>query len=133
MRPTTVSVALKRMAARGHADQTPNPDDGRSYLVGLNSAGMAAHEAAAPLFMEAIGRLDTGMGSSQHDERAALQRIDAAFRTALDLDDRPYSLADDGSSAGQSGRVAYDGPALTAAQEQQVLQYIEFVRSRVPG
>jgi DNA-binding MarR family transcriptional regulator len=132
MRPTTVSVSLKRLAARGHAEQTPNPDDGRSYLVGLNSAGAAAHEAAAPLFLAATGRLESGMSSAQHDERSVLQRIDAAFRTALELDDRPYSLADDNASGGV-GRVTYDGAPLTAAQEQQVRQYIDFIRSQSPG
>ncbi|HET6664233.1 MAG TPA: hypothetical protein VFG94_08245, partial [Acidimicrobiales bacterium] len=112
---------------------TPNPDDGRSYLVGLNAAGEAAHDAAAPLFLAATGRLERGMSSGQYDERAALQRIDAAFRTALELDDRPYSLADEAPSPDGSGRVTYDGAPLTAAQEQQVLQYIDFIRSRPPG
>ena len=62
----------------------------------------------------------------------SLQRVDAAFRTVLELDDRPYSLADDASSDA-GGRVAYDGAPLTAAQEQQVLQYIDFIRSQPPG
>src|SRR5215213_1849688 len=43
MRPTTVSLALKRLQARHHGVSTPNPDDGRSYLIGLNDAGIAAH------------------------------------------------------------------------------------------
>src|SRR5215217_4075931 len=47
MRPTTVSVALKRLQAREHGVSTPNPDDGRSYLIGLNDAGIAAHIGAA--------------------------------------------------------------------------------------
>ena len=59
MRPTTVSVSLKRMAARGHAEQTPNPADGRSYLVGLNAAGKAAHGSAAAGFLSATARLDS--------------------------------------------------------------------------
>jgi DNA-binding MarR family transcriptional regulator len=132
MRPTTFSVSLKRLAARGHAEQTPNPDDGRSYLIGLNSAGQAAHAAAAPLFLAAATRLAPGLSRAQHDERSVLQRVDAAFRAALELDDRPYSLADDGPKD-RNGRVTYEGTSLTAAQEQQVLQYIDFVRSQPPG
>src|SRR4051794_11976059 len=132
MRPTTVSVSLKRMAARGHAQQAPNPADGRSYLVGLNAAGEAAHDAATPLFMEAMRRLDAGLSQSQHDERIALQRIDAAFRVAPHLDDRPYSLADD-EAEGTGGRVNYDGASLSAAQEQRVVEYIDFIRSQPPG
>ena len=131
MRPTTVSVALKRLNGRGHADQAPNPQDGRSYLVGLNADGEAAHSAAAPLFFAAMERFDAGMATSDHDARTAVQRIDAALRSALDLDDRPYSLADDdrGEPAAPS---TYAGPPLDAAQEQRVLQFIDFIRSQ-PG
>ena len=132
MCPTTVSVSLKRLAARGHAEQAPNPDDGRSYLVGLNSAGEAAHAAASPLFLAAMTRLGSDLSTTQHDERIALQRIDAAFRSALELDDRPYSLADDESSRA-GGHVTYDGASLTARQEQLVLRYIDFIRSQPPG
>ena len=129
MRPTTVSVALKRLAARGHAEQAPNPHDGRSYLVGLNAAGAQAHATAAPLFRSAMERLAGGMSETQHEERIALQRIDAAFRSALNLDDRPYSLAD-AEADRTGGRLAYDGASLTAAQERAVLQYVDFIRSQ---
>ena len=97
MRPTTVSVSLKRLAA-GQGEQAPNPDDGRSYLVGLNSAGEAAHAAASPLFLTAITPPE--QRSEHHAARRAdrPQRIDAAFRSALELDNRPYSLADDESA-----------------------------------
>ena len=60
MRPTTVSLALKRLNGRGHGDQTPNPQDGRSYLVGLNAAGEAAHSAAAALFLTGMERFRSG-------------------------------------------------------------------------
>src|SRR3954453_2185887 len=43
MRATTVSAALKRLAARGHTVQDRNRDDRRSYTVGLSDAGRAAH------------------------------------------------------------------------------------------
>ena len=131
MRPTTVSVALKRLNGRGHADQTPNPQDGRSYLVGLNAAGEAAHRAAAPLFLAAMERFDTGMATSDHEARTTIQRIDAALRSALDLDDRPYSLADD-DHAEPGGALTYAGTPLDAAQEERVLQFIDFIRSQ-PG
>ena len=36
---------------------TPNPDDGRSYLIALTPAGVAAHTAAAPRFLAAMSRL----------------------------------------------------------------------------
>src|ERR671932_2169639 len=45
MPATTVSAALRRLAARGHVERMPHPDDGRSYLVALNEAGEATHTA----------------------------------------------------------------------------------------
>ena len=91
-------------------DQAPNPQDGRSYLVGLNTEGEAAHSAAAPLFFAAMERFEAGLVTSDHEARTAIQRIDAALRSALDLDDRPYSLADD--DRGEPGGVAdLHGPA----------------------
>ena len=84
MRPTTVSVALKRLNGRGHADQAPNPQDGRSYLVGLNAAGEAAHQAAAPLFLAAMERFDAGMVDlrprSPHDDPADRRRASIGAR-----------------------------------------------------
>jgi DNA-binding MarR family transcriptional regulator len=131
MRPTTVSVALKRLTGRGHAEQTPNPDDGRSYLIGLNAAGKDAHGKAAALFLPAMQGLAAEMSSSQHQERAAIQRIDAAFRTVLGLDDRPYTVAEV-EATGNSGQLTYPGASLTTGQERQVMQYIEFIRNQ-PG
>ena len=131
MRPTTVSLALKRLNGRGHGEQTPNPQDGRSYLVGLTTAGAAAHTAAATLFLAGMERFRAGMASSDHDARATVQRIDAALRSALDLDDRPYSLADDDHPE-PGGSLTYPGTPLNAAQEERILQYIDFIRSQ-PG
>jgi DNA-binding MarR family transcriptional regulator len=131
MRPTTVSLALKRLNGRGHGEQTPNLQDGRSYLVGLNAMGEAAHAAAATLFLAGNERFRAGMASSDHDARATVQRIDAALRSALDLDDRPYSLADDDHPEPR-GSLTYPGAPLDAAQEERILQYIDFIRSQ-PG
>ena len=70
MKPTTVSFALKRLVQRGHATQLPHPTDGRSYLVGLNEAGIAAHGAAGRLFLEAMGKLSAELGADHGEERA---------------------------------------------------------------
>ena len=127
MRPTTVSVALKRLQARDHGVSTPNPDDGRSYLIGLNDAGIAAHTEAAPHFRAAVERLAAELGTDQRGERLALRRIDAAFRSVLGLDPRPYELDGDGSD--NVWQLRYGGDPLTSGQEDDVRRYIEFVRS----
>lgn len=127
MKPTTVSFALKRLVQRAHATQTRHPSDGRSYLVGLNDAGVAAHDSAGRLFMSAMGMLSTELGSDGREERASLQRIDAAFRAVLALDPRPYDLGVD--HAADTWTLSYDGPALSPAHEAQVRDYIAFVRT----
>jgi DNA-binding MarR family transcriptional regulator len=127
MRPTTVSQALKRLNARGHGEQASNPDDGRSYLIGLNAAGVAAHSTAAPLFLEAVDRLAVELGPDQREERLALQRIDSAFRAVLSLDDRPYDLSAELSSGGWN--LTYRGEPLGPDQEDDVRRYIDFIRS----
>ena len=130
MRPTTVSVALKRIQARNHATSAPNPHDGRSYLIGLNAAGIAAHTAAAPHFRAAIEKLGAELGTDQRAERLALRRIDSAFRSVLTLDPRPYEL--DGGDGDSDWQLTYGGEPLTSDQEDDVRRYIDFLRS-APG
>jgi len=127
MRPTTVSVALKRLQGRDHGVSTPNPDDGRSYLIGLNDAGIAAHTEAAPHFRTATERLAAELGTDQRGERLALRRIDAAFRSVLGLDPRPYEL--DAEGRDNISQLSYRGSPLTSGQEDDVRRYIEFLRS----
>ena len=127
MRPTTVSVALKRLQARHHGTSGPNPGDRRSYLIGLNDAGIAAHTDAAAQFRTAMERLAAELGTDQRGERLALRRIDSAFRSVLGLDPRPYEL--DGDGADGDWQLCYGGEPLTSDQEADVRRYIEFLRS----
>ncbi len=134
MRPTTVSHSLKRLTARGHGSQVPNPDDGRSYLIGLSDAGIAAHTIAAPLFLAAVQQLTDELGPDQDEVRRALERLDIAFRAVLGLDDRPYDLRHElGPEArtddGGGWAVTYTGDPLTPAQDDAVRQYIDFLRA----
>jgi hypothetical protein len=127
MKPTTVSFAVKRLVQRRHATQMPHPSDGRSYLVGLNDAGVSAHESAGRLFLGAMARLSAELGSDHREDRAALQRIDAAFRAVLALDPRPYDLGVE--LAAGAWTLTYDGPALSPEHEGQVRDYIAFLHS----
>ena len=127
MKPTTVSFGVKRLVQRRHATQVPHPSDGRSYLVGLNDAGVAAHGSAGRLFLDAMAKLSAELGSDHREDRAALQRIDAAFRAVLALDPRPYDLGVD--LAAGTWTLSYDGPALSPEHEGQVRDYIAFLHS----
>jgi DNA-binding MarR family transcriptional regulator len=81
--PTTLSAHLRRFAERDHLVRTPNPRDGRSYLVTLSRKGRAAvtkahtalqrtledvHQELEPRSAEAIGE--------------ALARFEQALRAA---------------------------------------------------
>jgi DNA-binding MarR family transcriptional regulator len=127
MRPTTVSAALKRLQARNHGVLTANPDDGRSYRIALNDDGIAAHTDAAPHFQTAMERLAEALGTDQRAERLVLRRIDAAFRSVLGLDARPYDIDVDGHNA--DWQLSYRGEPLTSDQEDDVRRYVSFLRS----
>jgi DNA-binding MarR family transcriptional regulator len=126
MPATTVSAALRRLTARGHVERTPHPDDGRSYLVGLSDAGVAAHAGAGSSFRTAAARVSHALGEDETAQRAVLQRLDHVLRGITALDSRPYQVTE--SSPGTPPALTYTGQALTPAQEHQVRRYIEFIR-----
>ena len=127
MRPTTVSAALKRLAARGHTSQLRNTVDRRSYDVGLNDAGRAAHRETAGVFWTETRKLAELLGEREGELRHQLQALDASLREATALDPRPYQLT--AVTSGDGWQLSYTGEPLTPAQESQVRRYIDFVRT----
>jgi DNA-binding MarR family transcriptional regulator len=128
MRPTTVSTLVRRLQQRGHVEQRPHPADGRSRLLALTPAGEAAHAATAETFFAATRTLAAALGPDEPRQRAALQRLDSALREVGGLDPRPYTVP--AATPEGAGRLTYDGPPLTAAEEAHVRTYIDFIRSR---
>jgi DNA-binding MarR family transcriptional regulator len=128
MRPTTVSTLVRRLQQRGHVEQRPNPVDGRSRLIALTPAGEAAHARTAATFFTATRALAAALGPDEQRQRASLQRLDAVLRQVGGLDPRPYALS--AAVPEPESRLTYAGPPLTAAEETQARQYIEFLHSR---
>jgi DNA-binding MarR family transcriptional regulator len=128
MRPSTVSTLVGRLQQRGHVEQTPNPEDGRSRLLALTPAGEQAHARTAVVFFDATRALSATLGPDEHRQRVSLERLDAALRQVRGLDPRPYAVAVDRAAA--EARLVYQGPALTADEEAHARQYIDFIRSR---
>ena len=128
MRPTTVSTWVRRLQARGHAEQRPHPADGRSRLVALTAAGEQAHAAAAEAFFAATRALSAALGPEEQRQRVSLQRLDAALREVGGLDPRPYDLAEQPPST--DNQLTYPGRPLHPSEEQTVRAYIDFLRSR---
>jgi DNA-binding MarR family transcriptional regulator len=128
MRPTTVSTLVRRLQQRGHVEQRAHPDDGRSRLLALTADGQAAHTRAAATFFAATRDLAAALGPDEPQQRASLQRLDAALRRVAGLDPRPYAVPAERPASGNA--IGYEGPALTGDEEADVRRYIDFIRTR---
>lgn len=119
------SKLLAGAEERGHLVRSDNPADGRSTLVELSEAGRTAHRAARPAFLRALGSVQDGVGPAMTDIRWALSRLDHALSAALD---RPALT--DGADRRDRRTLDYDGPGLTASEEDDVRRYIDWLRWR---
>ena len=61
MAKASVSDVLRKITARGHLDDIPNPDDARSRLVRLTDEGLSLTLRAAKVLGEKYPRLDKTM------------------------------------------------------------------------
>jgi DNA-binding MarR family transcriptional regulator len=84
LRRTTVRDAVARLIERGHAEDRPNPEDGRSTLVVLTPAGQDVFDRGLPLFHEVLASLDAELEGTlrEHEDavravRLALQKLSA--------------------------------------------------------
>ena len=117
MRPTTVSAALRRMAGRRHSVQHDNPDDGRSYLVGLSPAGPGCTRGCRGAVLRRAWGGRSGAAAGR--VRAAHRAPAARRRTARVPPDSTHGPT--GSPPGAMRHVAavYTGWPLTPAQERR--------------
>lgn len=87
---TTVTSQIKRLDARGHLERRANPDDGRSYLLGLTAEGRRAHRAAAKLFAPVLARVEAALGDDGPTARESLMALRRAVDAVRDL--QPWSV-----------------------------------------
>ena len=83
MAPTTLSAWIRRLDDAGHVRRSPNPDDGRSYLLELTEEGRKAMAVAGPRFQAALAALETELGDDAETVGAAGAALEAALRRAL--------------------------------------------------
>jgi DNA-binding MarR family transcriptional regulator len=84
MPPTTLSTYVRRLGERGEIAQSPNPRDGRSYLLELTPRGRVLVERAVPTLRETLERLELeglDLTATEH----ALSELERAARAALDV------------------------------------------------
>lgn len=84
MPTTTFLDYLRDMDDRGHVVKTPNPADGRSYLVALSRSGLAAQAAANPYFDSTMKRILAALPVEEADARSALAALADAADAALE-------------------------------------------------
>lgn len=86
MPPTTLSAHLRRFFERGHLDRTPNPRDGRSYLVTLSKKGRAAveegHAALNRTLADVHAELEPGAADAVTDALVEYERVLRAAQVA---------------------------------------------------
>jgi DNA-binding MarR family transcriptional regulator len=129
MAQTTVSGMLRRIAARGHLGDFPNPDDARSRLLRLSDDGMSVTGQAAAVLAETLPLLDDALDAGQHAIREKLGDLDEGLRRLVDAAPRPYALADAGQ-VGDRPTISYRGPHLSRAQTDEVSAFIDWLRTR---
>jgi len=72
---TTVSSYIKRFEKRGHVELVTNPDDGRSRLVKLTTAGRRAHQHAGDLFRPILAEVEQEVGADEEQTHGQLQAL----------------------------------------------------------
>ena len=126
MAPTTVSSVIRRTVARGHAEHTANPDDARSRLLRLTTAGAAATGQAAGVLGDLLPRLHRALGGEPAAVRAGLATLDEALRQLVGAAPRPYGPP----PAGTGTVLSYPGTPLSPAQCAEVRRFIDWIRYR---
>lgn len=84
MPATTVSTYVSRFEQRGLVRRSPNPDDGRSYLLELTPDGADVISTVAPRLREIGGQLSAGSPVELGQIAESLAVLDAAGRAVLD-------------------------------------------------
>jgi DNA-binding MarR family transcriptional regulator len=82
MRASTLSHYLRRMEATGHLSRRPNPEDGRSSLIELTAAGVAATLACFAAFEAAITSFRQHLLVPEKELLTALSAMNDALHAA---------------------------------------------------
>lgn len=85
---TTLVDRLREVEARGHVRRLPNPRDGRSHLIALTAAGLAAHASAGRLFEIAHRAVIEALPTSEAGAQLGLRGIRTAVERALAVSPR---------------------------------------------
>jgi DNA-binding MarR family transcriptional regulator len=96
---TTLRDNIQRLVDRGLVRRTPNPTDGRSYLIELTDKGELLARAADPALLEAYLALERRLPRASAEYEARLEELDNAL-TGI-LGDPAWNAARGGSPRGK--------------------------------
>ena len=83
MPPTTLRDNIQRLVERGLAVRVPNPDDGRSYLLGITPGGESVTRAAGPALLGAYLDLERKLPRPLAEYERLLDELNEALHGVL--------------------------------------------------
>jgi MarR family transcriptional regulator, multiple antibiotic resistance protein MarR len=98
MATTTLRDNIQRLVDRGLIRKTPNPSDGRSYLIELTDEGEMLARAADPALLEAYLALERRLPRASAEYEQRLDELDGAL-TGM-LADQNWNAPGGGGSGG---------------------------------
>lgn len=123
---TSISKVVHRLAEKSLVDHSDNPDDGRSRLIAISAGGRQAIAQAQERFGILHRDIYELLGPEMADVIWSLRRLEWALRQI-----GPFAPDEMAATRHRiPSWIRYSGPALTAAEESEVLQYIEWIVHR---
>jgi DNA-binding MarR family transcriptional regulator len=81
---STVLFRFRRLERRGHAERTPNPEDGRSFLIRLTPEGRRLLDEGRPAFRAYAEAVEERLGTDQVEAlRSGLTAVRRAIEEEL--------------------------------------------------
>ena len=94
LRPTTTSDYVQRLVDLGHVERTPNPEDGRSYLLTVTEPGWRAYEQANAPARKALAEVERQLERPLEEIQEGIKELIRALDGALaGQPDRPVRQA----------------------------------------
>jgi DNA-binding MarR family transcriptional regulator len=82
-RRTTVRDAIKRMVERGHVEEVPHPNDGRSTLLRLTPEGREVFDTGQPAIRRVLEAIDGALGGGLDRHEEAVWRVRVALQALV--------------------------------------------------
>ncbi|HSF84784.1 MAG TPA: MarR family transcriptional regulator [Acidimicrobiia bacterium] len=125
---TTISKMVKRMGERGHLVELDNPEDARSRLLQLSEEGRGVLDVAERGHAELAAEVATDLGDELAQVQWSLERLRRLLASRAGGDGaRPEPSRPTEATVRE---VRYAGRILTAGEEAQAKQFIDFIRRK---